>query len=98
MAGPITPMVLLGGVVYANDWYNGGSPTHVTPLLYAGISATILELFGAIPGMEPVATMIGWTAFVGMMIAPTQNGKNSPVNNLLKLTNQKPVSGLNSIG
>jgi hypothetical protein len=87
MASPVTPMLALGGVSYANQWYNGGSVTDVKPLLFAGVGAVLLELLAAIPGMEPVATLLGWTAFVGMCISPVQNP--SPVQNLLKITGSK---------
>lgn len=87
MAGPITPMVALGVTSYANQWYNGGSPTDVKPLLFAGIGALLLEGFAAIPGMAPAATALGWLAFVGMLISPVQNP--SPAQNLLKITGSK---------
>jgi len=87
MASPVTPMVALGLTSYANQWYNGGSPTDVKPLLFAGIGALLLEAFAAIPGMGPAATALGWTAFVGMLISPVQNP--SPAQNLLKITGSK---------
>lgn len=80
---PVAPMVALGLVSYGNNWYNTGSVTDVKPLLFAGLSALILEAFAAIPGMEPAATLLGWTAFVGMMISPVQNP--SPVQNLINI-------------
>jgi hypothetical protein len=84
MAGPVTPMVALGVTSYANNWYNTGNAGDVKPLLFAGIGALFLELLAAIPGMEPVATLIGWTAFIGMSISPVQDP--SPAQNLLKIT------------
>lgn len=84
MASVVAPMVLLGGVSYANNWYNTGNAADVKPLLFAGIGALFLELFAAIPGAEPVAALLGWTAFVGMMISPVQSP--SPVQNILKIT------------
>lgn len=87
MASPVTPCIALGVTSYANQWYNGGSPTDVKPLLFAGIAALLLEALAAIPGMAPAATALGWTAFVGMLISPVQNP--SPAQNLLKITSQK---------
>jgi len=84
VAGPVTPMLALSGVAYANNWYNTGNPLDVKPLLFGGIALLFLELFAAVPGMEPVATALGWTAFAGMMISPVQNP--SPVQNILKIT------------
>lgn len=80
---PVAPMVALGLVSYANNWYNTGSVTDVKPLLFAGLSAIFLEAFAAIPGMQPAATLLGWTAFVGMMISPVQSP--SPIENLLSI-------------
>src|ERR1700722_18460438 len=94
-SSPVTPMVVLGGVSYANNWYNDsrmGQGTSaafdVKPLLFAGIGGLFLSALGAIPGWEPVATAIGWLAVVGFFIAPIQNP--SPINNILAITGQKP--------
>jgi len=88
MAGPVTPVLALSGVAYANNAYNNGfspaSLVDVKPLLFGGIALLFLELFAAVPGMEPVATALGWTAFVGAMISPVQNP--SPAQNILKIT------------
>lgn len=84
MASPVTPMIALGVVSYGNQWYNGGSPADVKPLLFAGVGAVLLSAFGALPGAEPVAVLLGWTAFIGMMISPVQHP--SPAQNLLKIT------------
>ena len=81
-------MVALGGVSYVNQWYNGGSPTDVKPLLFAGIAGLLLSGFGAIPGNEKTATLLGWTAFIAFLISPIQNP--SPTQNLLKITGGKP--------
>lgn len=87
MSSPIAPMVALGVTSYANNWYNTGSVTDVKPLLFAGVAGLLLELFAAIPGAEPVATSIGWLAFVGFLLSPVQNP--SPAQNLLKITGGK---------
>ena len=84
MSGPVTPMLLLGGVSYANNWYNTGNVTDVKPLLFAGIAGLLLEGFAAIPGMEPTATALGWLAVAGMFLSNVQ--KPSPATNLLKIT------------
>lgn len=80
---PIVPMIALGVTSYANNWYNTGNALDVKPLLFAGVSALLLEAFAAIPGAAPTATLLGWTAFIGMLISPVQ--KPSPVENLLKI-------------
>lgn len=87
MASPVTPMLVLGGISYANNWYNTGDAADVKPLLFAGIGALLLELWAVIPGMEPVAALVGWTAVAGMLIGPVQ--KPSPAQNLLKITKGK---------
>jgi hypothetical protein len=87
MSSPITPMLALGLVSYANNWYNTGKATDVKPLLFAGIAGLILTGAAAIPGASPVATSIGWLGFVGFLISPVQNP--SPAQNLIKLTGGK---------
>lgn len=77
-------MVALGAVSYANNWYNTGSVTNVKPLLFSGVAALMLGAFGAIPGMEKTASLLGWTAFIGFMISPVQ--KPSPAENLLAIS------------
>jgi hypothetical protein len=84
---PVTPMLVLGGVSYVNNWYNTGNVADVKPLLFAGIAALILEGVAAFPDAAPVATGLGWLAVLAMFISPVQ--KPSPVENLLKLTGQK---------
>jgi hypothetical protein len=95
MSNPVTPMAVLGGVSYANNWYNeermgnaASAAFDVKPLLFAGIGALFLSALGAIPGWEPVATAIGWLSVVGFILTPVQNP--SPIDNLLAITGQKP--------
>lgn len=87
MASPMTPMLVLGGVSYANNVYNNGfSPkalVDVKPLLMAGIGALFLGAFSAIPGMERPAAVLGWTAVVAMFISPVQ--KPSPLDNITSI-------------
>lgn len=87
MSSPVTPMLILGGVSYANNWYNTGNATNVKPLLFSGVAALFLSAFGAIPGMETTATVLGYTALAAMFISPIQNP--SPIDNILKLTGGK---------
>lgn len=87
MSSPVAPMVALGITSYANNWYNTKNATDVKPLLFAGIGAIILDGFAQIPGMASTATLIGWVAFIGMLISPVQNP--SPAENLLKITGGK---------
>jgi hypothetical protein len=85
MSSPVTPMVTLGIVSYANNWYNTGDAADVKPLLFGGIAALLLSAAGAIsPGASQVATALGWLAFTGFLLSPVQNP--SPAQNLLKLT------------
>jgi hypothetical protein len=82
-------MIALGVTSYANNWYNTGNVADVKPLLFSGIAGLILGAFGAIPGMEDTATLLGGTGFIGFLISPVQ--KPSPVDNLLKITS--PATG-----
>jgi hypothetical protein len=84
---PITPILALGVTSYANNWYNTGDATDIKPLLFSGVAGLLLELFAAIPGAEPVATRIGWLAFIGFLLTPVQSP--SPADNLLKITGGK---------
>lgn len=81
---PVAPAVALGVISYANHWVNTGNATDVKPLLFAGVAGLLLEALAAIPGMEATATLLGWTAVIGLLISPVQNP--SPVQNLLKIT------------
>ena len=91
MAGPVTPILALSGVAYANNAYNEkfapSALLDVKPLLFGGIALLFLELLAAVPGAQPVATAIGWTAFIGMLISPVQNP--SPAQNILTITGGK---------
>ena len=84
MSGPLPPVLLLSGTAYANNWYNTGNATDVRPLLFGALAGLFLELFAAIPGMEPAATALGWSAFIGMLVSPGQ--KPSPLDNILKIS------------
>jgi hypothetical protein len=86
-SGPITPILALSGVAYVNNWYNTKNATDVKPLLFGAFAGLLLELVAAIPGAEPAATALGWTAFIGMLISPVQNP--SPLDNLLKISGSK---------
>jgi hypothetical protein len=90
MSNPITPMVAVGVVSYANNWYNTKSVTDVKPLLFAGVAALLLKLIAAGIGDE-AATLLGWTGFVGVMISPVQ--KPSPIDNLLSLGKPSTPTG-----
>lgn len=79
---PIVPMVALGITSYGNEWYNTGNPVNIKPLLFAGVSALFLEAIAAAIGDE-AATLLGWTAFIGMFLSPVQ--KPSPIENLMKI-------------
>jgi hypothetical protein len=85
--GPITPILALSVTAYANNWYNTKNAADVKPLLFGALAGLVLELVAAIPGAEPAATALGWTAFIGMLISPVQNP--SPVQNLLKISGSK---------
>lgn len=84
MAGYMTPMLLVTGVSFGNQWLNTHSYDWKIPVEGA-VATGLLALFAQVPGMEPAATRIAWLAFVGLMLA-NPSGANSPVQNLLKIT------------
>lgn len=90
MASPLVPVVALGVTSYVNNAYNhqfaASSLVDVKPLLFAGVAGLLLDAAAEIPGMGPAMTLLGWTAFVGFLIAPVQSP--SPVANLLKIVNE----------
>ena len=79
----LTPMLLVTGTSFANNWYNTGS-VDLKILLEGGIATGILALVNNIPGASGVTAGIAWIAFVAVMIGPVQNP--SPLQNILKLT------------
>jgi hypothetical protein len=88
MASPVLPMVALTITAYANDWYNTGDVFNVKPLLFGGVATIFLELFSAVPGMQPVATMLGWSALLGYVLAGG-GGAGTPVANLNSIASGK---------
>lgn len=87
MSGPVTPILILTGVSFANNWYNTKSADLKIPL--AGAVAAALASFAAnIPDFEPVVTGIAWVALVGYLIAEGA-GASSPVSNLSKIAGGK---------
>lgn len=80
-------MLLVTGVSFGNEWYNSGSFDWKI-LIEGAVATTILALFAQIPGMEPAAAAIGWLAFTGLLLA-NPSGANSPVQNLLKISQGK---------
>jgi hypothetical protein len=83
MSGPVTPMLILTGISFGNQWYNTGS-VDLKILVEGGIATAVLALVGSAPGMAPVTGAIAWLALVAVSIAPVQSP--TPVQNLLKIT------------
>ena len=84
MARSTAPILLVGGIEFANDWLNGQG-LQFKVLVATGIAAGGLALIEQIPGLEPIATGIAWIAFVTLMFTRL-NGKPSPVDTLQKVT------------
>lgn len=83
MSGPVTPMLILTGVSFANKWYNTGS-ADLKILVEGGIATALLALAAQAPGFAPVAGAVAWLALVAVSIAPVQSP--TPAQNLLKIT------------
>ena len=86
MSSSTGPILLTGGIAYANQVFgNGHSPaSEIRILLATGIAAGGLALLSEVPGFAGFATGLAWVAFITMMIAPF--GGASPVQNLTKVT------------
>jgi len=84
MARSTGPMLLVGGMEFANDYLNGGG-IQVKVLLATGIAAGGLALAEQIPGAAPLAVGIAWIAFVTLMFTSI-GGKPSPVQTIQKVT------------
>lgn len=84
MAKSTAPILLTGGMEFANEWLTTGQ-LDIKVLLATGIAAGGLALIEQIPGMAPVAVGIAWIAFVTLMFTRT-GGKPSPVDTIQKVT------------
>lgn len=84
MARSTGPMLLVGGMEFANDYLNGGQ-IQVKVLLAAGIAAGGLALVEQIPGAAPIAVGIAWISFVTLMFTSV-GGKPSPIQTIQKVT------------
>lgn len=84
MARSTGPMLLVGGMEFANDWLSSGS-IQIKVLLATGIAAGGLALIEQVPGLEPLATGIAWIAFVTLMFTSI-GGRPSPIQTIQKVT------------
>lgn len=84
MAKSTGPMLLVGGMEFANEFLNGGQ-VDLKVLLAAGIAAGGLALIEQIPGAAPLAVGIAWISFVTLMFTRI-GGKPSPVDTIQKVT------------
>ena len=84
MAKSTAPILLTGGMEFANDYLVNGT-FQVRVLLATGIAAGGLALVEQIPGMAPIASGIAWIAFITLMFTST-GGKPSPVQTIGKVT------------
>lgn len=75
-------MLALSLTAYVNDWYNGGSPANVKPLLYGGVATVVLEMLAVVS--PRVATAIGYSALLGYLLAGGA-GAGTPIANLQKI-------------
>ena len=84
MARSTGPMLLVGGMEFANEYLSGGT-IDIKVLLATGIAAGGLALVEQIPGAEPFAVGIAWIAFVTLMFTSIK-GKPSPIQTIQKVT------------
>jgi hypothetical protein len=86
MAGPIAPILLIGGLQYANNWYtsNGAKATDLKPLVAAGIAAAVGSALARVPGADSTVTGVAWIALVAWLVV-NAGQKGSVVDSLTKL-------------
>lgn len=84
MAKSTAPILLVGGIEFANDWLATGQ-LQFKVLVATGIAAGGLALIEQIPGAAPVAVGIAWISFVTLMFTRL-NGRPSPIDTIQKVT------------
>lgn len=84
MARSTAPILLTGGISFANQWLGNANPDFKV-LVATAVAAGGLALVEQIPGAAPLAAGIAWIAFITLMFTRL-NGKPSPIDNLTKLT------------
>jgi hypothetical protein len=84
MARSTGPMLLVGGMEFANEYLTSGT-VDLKVLLATGIAAGGLALVEQIPGAAPLAVGIAWIAFVTLMFTSI-GGKPSPIQTIQKVT------------
>jgi hypothetical protein len=83
MADSTGPILLTGGISFANHWIGNGQGPDFTILVATGIAAAVLAGFEHVS--QPLAVGIAWISFVSLLlISPT--GGRSPLGNLTRLT------------
>jgi hypothetical protein len=84
MARSTAPMLLVGGMEFANEFL-ASNTVDIKVLLATGIAAGGLALVEQIPGMAPIAVGIAWISFVTLMFTSIK-GKPSPISTIQKVT------------
>jgi hypothetical protein len=77
----LSPVLLTGGITFANKWYTSGS-LDLKILVATGIAAGGFSLLETAPGFAGFATGLAWCAFVTSLLV----GNPSPFQTLKKAT------------
>lgn len=86
MANSTGPILVVGGIEFANDWFvSGKTYLNFRVLVATGLAAGGLALIERIPGMEPIATGIAYIALVTLLFTRL-GGKPAPVDTIRKVT------------
>lgn len=84
MARSTAPILLTGGISFANQWLgNGQLDLKIIPATL--VAAGALALVEQIPGAAPLAAGIGWVALITLLFARL-GGRPSPIDNVRKIT------------
>lgn len=80
-----TPVLIMTGVSFANEFLDHGlDATELRILLGGGIAAVLTSLASGVEGLGDVVAMLAWVALAGYAVVPVRPGQPTPVIRLLE--------------
>lgn len=86
MAQSTAPILIAGGVTFANQWLGKGN-LDIRALVGTGVAAAGFALLEQIPGMAPFAAGVAWIAVITVFLT----GSPSPAQTITRLTTPAPA-------